>query len=197
MAQERTAFDFERLAGGSERDLRFTKRRFVYRNSSGSRCAHGFPPFSGRSVVPVDSSSFTVQSSKFAVRNPSLITLHSKMTFLYRIRPDLLKTRCLRHPRATLSTAPGGARIGVSGHSNRFCFGRGRVAAAVGAAIVFGGECLGLACEGETAECDGRQDNCPDNDDLYINKVSRSRATYRNGRLGMPRNTPGRSCIRP
>jgi len=40
------------------------------------------------------------------------------------------------------------------------------IASAVGAAIVLGGECLGLACESDAAECDGRQDNCPDNDDL-------------------------------
>ena len=71
------------------------------------------------------------------------------------------------------------------------------IASAVGAAIVLGGECLGLACESDAAECDGRQDNCTDNDDLYVHQVSRYPAPSRPGRSGTPRNMRGRSCIRP
>src|SRR5438045_991083 len=54
------------------------------------------------------------------IQDPTFKTVDSRISnfdftrSLYQIRPDLLKTRCLRHPRATLSTAPGGANIRVS-----------------------------------------------------------------------------------
>src|SRR5436190_4489109 len=44
----------------------------------------------------------------------SVVAPTKAMAFLYQILPDVPKMRCLRHPRATLSTAPGGARIRVS-----------------------------------------------------------------------------------
>src|SRR5436189_6465258 len=43
------------------------------------------------------------------------------MTFLWTISLNFLKTRCLRHPRATPSTAPGGANItALAGRMSRF-----------------------------------------------------------------------------
>src|SRR5436190_19809475 len=62
---------------------------------------------------------FRVQCSKFKVQNPRFtnfelrFTNHDFTLFLYQIHSYLLKTRCLRHPRATLSTAPCGANIRV------------------------------------------------------------------------------------
>ncbi|PYS88494.1 MAG: hypothetical protein DMF62_09575 [Acidobacteria bacterium] len=74
MAQERTAFDFERLAGGSEQDLRFTNA-----DSCTAIPMALFVLTVSRRFRRVPLLPSIVQASQFKVRSPEPITYHSSL----------------------------------------------------------------------------------------------------------------------